>query len=217
MPKRITIAIAEDQTLVRKALISLLEENNQVRCIAEAGNGRELLDLLKTQQPHIVLLDIDMPVMNGRQTLELIKKRFPGVKVIMLSIYNDQNYISEFMAMGANAYLPKNSDVEVLMEAIQTVKEKGIYISPAVSNALLNGLRQEKNINPLFDELSLTARETDILKIICEGKTNKEIAEQLHISASTVDFHRGNIYTKTKSKNVTDLVKYAIKNGIITV
>ena len=216
MPKKTSIMIAEDQTLVRKAFISLLEEAN-FKVIGEADNGKDLLDLLKQNLPDIVILDIEMPVMGGKETLEIIHKRFPTVKVIMLSMHAELNYMSAFMEMGASAYLPKACDVEILIEAINTVKTKGQYFSPGVAEALLSELKKEKNIHPLHDEAALSDREKEILKILCEGKTNKEIGASLHISPNTVDYHRGNIYAKTKSKNITDLVKYAIKHGVISI
>lgn len=201
---------------MRKSFIALLKEDESFEIIGEGSNGKELLDLLKSNLPDIVLLDIEMPVMNGVEALEIINKRFPELKVIMLSMHAGPAFISELMARGARAFLPKNCDAETFFEAIHVVHSEGYYFDKSVSQAMLRGLQREKAINPLLDELSLSDREIEILKEICDGKTNKQIADQLKISASTVDFHRGNIYKKTKSKNITDLLKYSIKNGIIS-
>jgi DNA-binding NarL/FixJ family response regulator len=212
----IKLIIAEDQELMRKSFIALLKEDQDFEIIAEASNGKELLEILKHTTPDVVLLDIEMPVMNGREALEIINKRFPDVKVIMLSMHAGPHFISELMARGARAFLPKNCDPDALFEAIHTVSSEGYYFDKSISEAMLRGLQREKSINPLLEELSLSDRETEILKEICEGKTNRQIAEALNISIGTVDFHRGNIYKKTRSKNLVELLKYAIKNGIIS-
>lgn len=212
----IKIIVAEDQELIRKSFIALIKEDKQLEIVAEASNGKDLLNLLKLNKPDIVILDIEMPLMNGKEALEIIGKRFPSVKVIMLSMHAGSHFISELMAKGARAFLPKHCDPDTFFEAIYTVHYEGYYFDRTISEAMLKGLQREKSINPLLDELSLTDREISILKEICEGKTNKKIANSLNITPNTVDFHRGNIYKKTKSKNIIDLLKYAIKNGIIS-
>ncbi|MCD6065214.1 MAG: DNA-binding response regulator [Bacteroidetes bacterium] len=184
--------------------------------IGEAQNGKEVLEFLKVSKPDVVLLDIEMPLMNGKETLEIIKKRFPETRVIMLSMHFDASYINEFMVRGARGYLAKGCDPETLFEAIRAVKKDGHFFGEKVAKAMLNGLQKERTIAPLLSEIALSDREIDILKEICTGKTNKEIAATLKISASTVDFHKQNIYRKTNSGNVTELVKYAIKNAIVS-
>jgi DNA-binding NarL/FixJ family response regulator len=214
--KKIRILLAEDQQLVRKGFVSLIEEEPDMTIIGEAENGKEVLEFLKLTTPDVVLLDIEMPRMNGKETLDIIQKRFPGTKVIMLSMHFDASYINEFMVRGARGYLAKGCDPETLFEAIRTVKKDGHFFGEEVAKAMLNGLQKEKTFAPLLNEIALSDREISILKEICDGKTNKEIAAALKISASTVDFHKQNIYRKTNSSNVTELVKYAIKNSIVT-
>jgi DNA-binding NarL/FixJ family response regulator len=213
----IKIIVVEDQELMRKSFIALLKEDKHFEVIAEAANGKELLELLKQTTPDIVLLDIEMPVMNGKEALEIINKRFPEVKVIMLSMHAGINFISELMARGARAFIPKDCDPDSLFEAIHTVHSEGYYFDKSISEAVLRGLQREKSINPILEALSLSDREVEILKELCEGKTNKQIAASLKISVSTVDFHRGNVYKKTNSKNIIDLIKYAIKYGLIAI
>ncbi len=215
--KQIKIMLAEDHQLVREAFTCLLNDEPGIAVTGSAANGKELLELLKVDEPDLVLLDIDMPVMNGRQTLEVIKKRFPNVKVMMLSLHNEPGYINEFMANGANGYLNKNVAIETLFKAIRAVHNEGVYFNKEISDALLNGLKKEKGVHPFFDEHPLTPKELIVLKELCAGKTNKLIADVLHVSINTIDFHRGNIYIKTKCKNVADLVKYAIKNELVKV
>ena len=215
IPKEILISIADDHVLVRKGFISLLHTQPHIKVINEADNGKMLLEGMKKRQPHIALLDIEMPVMNGRETLEIINKKYPEVRVIMLSMHNQGNYISEFMTNGACAFLPKNADPKVLIHAIESVYLTGKYYNAETSEALLKGLKRNKGISLSLQQVSLSERELEILKKLCEGKTNNEIGAALNISYNTVHFHRGNIYQKTKTKNISDLIKYAVKHGII--
>lgn len=209
--------LAEDHQLVRKAFTLMLDEQADLKMIGHAGNGKELLELMKTGVPDIVLLDIDMPIMNGRQCLGLIRSKFPDVKVIMLSLHKDPALMNEFMANGASAYLHKDVDMEDLLEAIRTVHKEGVYFNQELSRALLNGLRKEKKSNPFFDEPALSSKEMTVLKELCDGKTNQEIADTLHVSINTIGFHRNNIYSKTRSHNIAELMKYSIRNGLISI
>lgn len=213
----IRLMLADDHQLVRKAFALMLDEQPDLKVTGQAANGKELLELIKTNQPDIALLDVDMPVMNGRQCLGIICSRFPGVKVIMLSLHKDPSLMNEYMANGACAYLHKDADPNELLTAIHSVYQEGTYFSKDLSNALLNGLRKEKKSNPFFDEPALSNKEMAVLKELCDGKTNQEIADKLHISINTVGFHRNNIYSKTKSHNIAELMKYSIRNGLISV
>lgn len=209
--------LADDHRLVRMAFAALLDEQPDLNMIGQAGNGKELLELIKADKPDMVLLDIDMPVMDGRQCLGIIRSRFPEVKVIMLSLHKDPALMSEYMANGASAYLHKDADMEDLLLAIRTVQREGIYFSKELSKALLTNIRKEKKSNPFFDEPALSNKEMAVLKELCDGQTNQEIADKLHISINTVGFHRNNIYSKTKSHNIAELMKYSIRNGLISV
>lgn len=215
MPKKIKIIVADDHELVRQGFISLLKCDSRISVIGEAENGRLLLDLIKLNEPDIVLVDLEMPVMNGAEALTIIKKRFPHIGVIIVSMHYTSSLVSEYLARGAGAYLYKNVTFETLLDAIDSVKAKGQYFDQAASNAMLHGLKAQKGINSALDELCLTEREIDVLKLLCKEKTNKEVGAILSITPSTVDFHRRNIYSKTKCKNIAGLVKYAIRNGII--
>jgi DNA-binding NarL/FixJ family response regulator len=215
--KIIKIVLAEDHRLVRKALKTFLEEQFSFKVVAEAGNGKELLETLKRVSTDIVLLDIEMPVMNGKQALSVICKQYPDIKVIMLSLHNEKTLMAEFLSMGARAFISKTASEEALCNAINNVYRLGYYFDQDLSLAMLRELQIEKTINPLMDEQSLSRRETEILKELCHGKTNKEIADCCNITMTTVNFHRTNIYKKTKSHNITDLIKYGIKNGMIPV
>ena len=215
MQKRIKIVIAEDQELMRKSLKALLNDYDNLQVVGEAGNGKELIKLLKDIKPDIILLDVEMPVMNGMEAITILNIRFPDTKVIVLSMHKEDTLIVDFMTRGARAYLPKGCDVDTLISTIEMVHQNGFHFSDSVSKAMLIGVMKERAINPFLDELALTDREREIMRELCEGKTTKEIADALNITPRTIDFHRSNIYAKTKSRNVAELVKYAIKNGLI--
>jgi two-component system, NarL family, response regulator DegU len=215
--RKIKLVIAEDQDLMRRSFIALLKEDPQFDVVGEAAHGKELIEVLKETEADIVLLDIEMPVMNGMDALEIVGRRFPEVKVIILTMHGGTVFISEMMARGARAFINKSCDAESLFEAIHTVDTDGYFFDKSVSEALLKGLQRERSINPIFGELALSEREIDVLREICEGKTNKQISDRLKVSPSTIDFHKSNIYKKTKSRSILDLLKYAIKNGIINI
>lgn len=216
MNLKIKIVLAENSELFRKSLVSLLNTEPQFEVVGEANNGKELLDLLKQKQVDIVLLDVEMPVMDGRVALDIMQKRFPHVKVIVLSIHNGQNFTTEFMSLGASCVLSKNCGVDTMFSAIRTVNRDGYYFDNTISKAMLGALIKDKAVNRMIKEVVFNARETEILKAICDGKTNKEIASSLHLSASTIDFHRCKIYAKANCGNVTGLLKYALRNGIVS-
>lgn len=216
MPKKIKLIIAEDHEMIRKCLAFFLKNDSRVHVVGEAENGRELLELLKKTEPDIVLLDLDMPVMNGEEAFKRICLRFPSVKVIIISMHYNNALISEFISKGAAAYLFKNAKPEILLEAIYTVYDKGRYYDHETSDAMLAGLKKEKSIPVAFDKLALTSREIEVLKLLCQDKTSKEIGKDLNIEARTVEFHRRNIYRKTKCKKTGGLVLYAVRSGIIS-
>lgn len=215
--KKIEIIIAEDHVMVRRSLISLIEEQKDLNVTGEAGDGKQLLELLKKSNPDIILMDIEMPVMNGVETLKLVRKKHPNLNIIMLSMFDEITLMSECMSIGAKGFIPKCCSIEVLFEAIRKVYSEGYFFSDKISRALISDVQREKKINPVFKELALSDREIEILKHICEGKTNKEISKNLHITTSTVGFHRGNIYQKTKSNNIVELIKYSIRNGFVSI
>jgi len=212
---KIKIIIAEDQKLVRKSMISLLNENKSYEMIGEAANGRDLLDLLKLKVPDVVLLDIEMPLMDGFEALKIIRKRYESVKIIMVSVHTDPYLIVELMTNGASSFISKACDEKELYSAISEVHKHGVYFNSLVTNAMLNKLNNDKKTNPFTDNHSLSLREIAVIKEVCEGHTNRVISEKLFISCRTVDFHKGNIYKKIGSNKTIDVIKYAIKHGII--
>jgi DNA-binding NarL/FixJ family response regulator len=216
MKPNISIAIAEDHVLFRQGMVSLLNEEEDFNIVFVAGNGVELLDQLKEQVPNIILLDISMPVMEGKEALSRIRELYPEAKVIMLSMYYESSYIAEYLAKGARAFLPKNCDIEKVIEAVRTVHNKGFYFDDEISGLLMDKLLHVEKQHDENVKLRLTERETQVLNLICLEKSNKEIAEMLHISIRTVEGHRQCIMTKTDTKNVLSLVMFALRNKIIS-
>ncbi|HLK29154.1 MAG TPA: response regulator transcription factor [Puia sp.] len=211
----IKVAIADDHTLFRAGVRTALSIKKDVELIAEADNGMQLLNLLKHVEPDVILLDIQMPIMDGIQTLPEIRKLYPHVKVIILSMHNDQSMISKLMEIGANSYLTKNSDSETIYQAIKTCYEQEFFFNELTNKALLSGLRTKRTDGHSFQEAMLTEKELTVLKLMCEERTTKEIADIVEISPRTVEAIRDKLKTKTGSKSMAGLVMYAIKNKII--
>lgn len=215
----ITIAIAEDQVLFRKGLIALLNKFDNVEIVCDVNNGRELLDYLGTctQLPDICLLDISMPEKNGLQTINEIKALFPVIKNIILSVHDDEKIIIKFIEAGANAYLLKTLDIEELKSAIDSVYEKDFYFNQNTLLAMNNMYKYSRSTFSLSQVDLLTAREKEVIQLICEEFTNGEIASKLHLSERTVEGHRNRILSKTNARNTAGLVIFAIKNNLYNI
>lgn len=213
--KPIKVAIADDHVLFRAGVKTALSIKKDVELIAEADNGMQLLHLLKHIEPDVILLDIQMPIMDGIQTLPEIRKVRPEAKVIILSMHNDHSMISKLMEIGANSYLTKNSDSETIYQAIVTCYEQEFYFNDLTNKALLNGIRNKRNEMLGTQEASLNDKELRVLKLMCEEKTTKEIAEIVDISPRTVEAIRDKLKVKTGAKSMAGLVMYAVKHGII--
>jgi len=211
----IKVIIADDHALFRAGVKTALSVKKDIDLIGEADNGMQLLNLLKHVEPDVILLDIQMPIMDGITTLPEIRKLYPGVKVIILSMHNDHSMISKLMEIGANSYLTKNSDSENIYNAIKTCYEQEFYFNELTNKALLSGLRTRRTEALAPQEANLTEKETTILKMMCEEKTTKEIADLVEISPRTVEAIRDKLKTKTGARSMAGLVMYAVKNGII--
>lgn len=216
MKKRIHLGIADDHLVLRQGLISLLKEYDHLNIVLSVNNGKELMEELKKTKPDIILLDIEMPLMNGREALEKITIHYPKIKVIMISQYFTDAYIIEFIKNGACGFLPKNCDIEKIVDAIQLVHENGEYYDNKVSSAMAAVLKKTPNtINELISTTKFTIREFEIFKLICQKKSNSEIADNLHLSIRTIEAHRLNIYKKSNTSNIFELIEYAILNNLL--
>lgn len=211
---KITIIVADDHAIVRRGLVSLLSLNKSFEVIGEVTDGRMAVEQALEKKPDVVLMDIGMPVLNGLEATEQIKKLAPEVKVLVLSAYDNEEYIRQVVSTGANGYILKNSSVEQLSDAIFTVHNGQAYFSPVISKVLVD-LLVLPNKNPEERGKRLTQRERQVLQLLAEGKSHREIAEHLFIAVRTVDTHTNNIMQKLEIHDTAGLVTYAIKNGII--
>jgi DNA-binding NarL/FixJ family response regulator len=216
MSDLIHLGIADDHLVLRQGLISLLKEYDNLNVIISANNGKELMQALKSSKPDIILLDIEMPEMNGREALERISIKYPKIKVIIMSQYFEDGYIVEFIKNGACAFLPKNCDIEKIVDAITYVHEHGYYFDNRVSMAMADMLKKMPSpATSLAEDADLTKQELKIIHLICAKKTNTEIAESLHLSVRTIESHRYNISKKTGTTNSIELMEYSKKNDLL--
>ena len=206
---RIKVLLVDDHQIIIDGLKSLLKNSDEINVVAEANNGREALRILDILEIDVVLMDIDMPVLNGIDTLKEIGKQSFGVKVIILSMHNEAGMIKSLMSIGANGYLLKSCTQEELIGAIRKVASGQSYFSTEVTLSLLNPAQSNQPTELLTD------RETEIIKLIAEGFSNKEIGSKLFISHRTVDTHRTNLMKKLDVSNIAGLISYAIRNGLV--
>jgi DNA-binding NarL/FixJ family response regulator len=212
MNKELHIALVDDHELFREGLKFLLDQQMQNYKVKEASNGFELLQLLNNWTADVVLMDIEMPVMNGIEATKKINEFYPNTKIIALSMHDNEGYYSDMINAGAKAFLLKNSKFEEVLQAIEAVYNNNSFFSAEILESLIKNLSQ-RNIY----KSELTHREVEVLYNICKGYSNQETADLLHISKRTVDKHRENILLKTQSKNTASLVIYAIKHNIFEV
>ncbi len=214
MSKKINIAIADDHELVRKGLVSLLREDPNITVVFDVSNGLELLEELKKHPVDVVLLDLEMPVLDGREALKIMGENYPDTNAIILSMHYSNEYIMDCMTHGAKGFLPKNSDIEKLVEAIYQVHENGFFVDSDVSKVLLDHAVKGRKNQEKESEEKLTTREIEIIRLVCDGLLNKEIADKLFLSIRTVEAHRKNIVRKINVNNVAGLIRFAIQNGL---
>ena len=214
----IKVLIADDHVLYRAGVKTALSSKSDVKVIAEADNGMHLLNMLKMVQPDVILLDIQMPVMDGITALPEIKKNWPNIKVVMLTMLEDHSMITKLMELGANSYLSKTSDIEVIYEAIKTCFEQDYFFNALTNKALLTNLKQRNHMSPqkmVQQEANLNDKEMLILKLMCGEKTTKEIADMVDLSPRTVEAIRDKLKVKTGAKSTAGLIMYAVKHNIL--
>jgi len=211
---KIKILIADDHKILRQGIRSLLAPHSDFEVIGETADGPETLKETFKLKPDVVLMDIGMPNLNGFEATRQIKKKLPEVKVLFLTMYQDDEYVLQALQSGASGYVLKDVAVEELVTAIRAVNNEQYYLSPSISRTVIDAyLRKTEKGEKEPSEL-LTAREREIVQLIAEGHTNKEIGAKLYISVKTVDAHRSHIMEKLDIHDVAQLVKYAIRKGI---
>jgi DNA-binding NarL/FixJ family response regulator len=207
------IFIADDHQVMREGLTALLNAQPDMTVIGEAGNGKEAYQRAKELRPDLVIMDVSMPELNGVQATENLKQACPETKVLVLTAFEDADYLRQMLKVGASGYLLKHAASEELTHAIRTVAAGGVYLDPIVAGKMMNSfLRKPTTLGePLASELS--ERETEVLRLIAWGHTNKEVASQLHLSVHTVETYKTRLMHKLNFQNRADVVRYALRRG----
>lgn len=216
--KKIKVLLADDHTIVRKGLRSLLEDDKDIEVVDEAEDGREALEKAERLQPDVVVMDIAMPGLNGVEATRQIKKHFPEIKVLILSMHANEEYIFQTLRAGASAYLVKKAAPRDLISAIQAAKRGESFLSPSISRTVIEEYirKAEKTTEDEDPFEKLTDREREVLQLIAEGLSNRTIAKRLYISTKTVETHRAHLMEKLNTHSTADLTKYAIRKGLIS-
>ncbi len=216
MTEKVSIIIADDHNLVRQSISVALETQKGFKVVGQAENGKVLLELVRIHKPDVVILDLEMPVMNGWEALDEIREHFPSCKVVILSMHFEGLLIRDLVVRGARGFLPKSSDFETLINAIYEVNHLGYFFSKKISSSIVQELLMSKVIDPSFRQFNLNEGEIDTLLMICDDKTTKEIAMKLEVSDRTVERHKTSLYRKTNAKTTAGLVLFALKNNLIS-
>ena len=216
--EKIRLGIADDHKIFRNGLKATLEDNPDFDLIVEASNGKQLLAQLAANVPDVILMDIKMPELDGIQTTAAVKDRYPNVKVLALSMFNEDKYIVDMMKAGASGYLLKNAEPEEIIEAISTVYHKDYYFNEHLSVTLIKQLAGNSQAGAAAMSLAdFNEREIEVLRLVCQECSNQEIADKIFLSVRTVEGYRARLFEKTRSKNLVGLVIFAVKTGIISV
>jgi len=215
--KTIRILLADDHTIVRKGLRLLLESHAGFEVVADACDGREAIALAEQHQPDVAVLDIGMPVLNGIEAARQLSAKLPHTAIVMLSMHSDEGYVLRALKSGARAYLLKDSAEYDLIAAIKAVSEGKAFFSPAISKMLVEDYMRQMRERDVEDSYELlTTREREILQLLAEGESNKDVASRLNLSLYTVETHRSNIFQKLNLHSSAELILYAIRKGVIS-
>jgi DNA-binding NarL/FixJ family response regulator len=213
----IRIVLADDHAVMRRGLRLVLEQQQDFEVLGEANDGREAMNLVESCKPDVAVLDITMPNLNGIEAARQIIAKQPNVAIVILSMHSDEGYVLRALKAGARGYLLKESPEADFIQAVRSVSEGKAYFSPAVSRMLVEDYvrqLQDKDIEDSYD--LLTSRERELLQLIAEGKSNKDIANMLNLSLYTVETHRSNILGKLNLHSVPELILYAVRKGVIS-
>lgn len=209
------ILLADDHTVVRQGLRKVLEERPEWQVVAEAGDGRDAVRLAEQHKPDVAVVDVAMPLLNGIEATRQITRRAPQTKVLVLSMYSDEAYVTQMLKAGATGYLLKDSADVDLVQAVQAVSQGKSFFSPAVARLMSDDYARQRGENAVDRYESLSEREREIFQLVAEGKTNKEMAALLFISPSTVETHRARIMEKLDLHSAAEIVLYAVRRGVI--
>ncbi len=214
MTKPIRVLVVDDHAIVREGICSLLARRKDVEVVGEAADGKRAIDAVVQYDPDVVLMDIAMPVMNGLEATREIHGRFPSTRILVLTQHENKEYIMPLLRVGAVGYITKSARAEQLIEAIRTVHTEGAYLPPRITHAVIGAIAESSEASG--EQVMLTEREIQVVRLVAEGLSSREIADRLSISVKTVDTHRANIMEKVNVRNVAELIKYAIRHGLVS-
>ncbi len=214
---KIRILIADDHKILRESLVAYLKQKETFAVVGEASNGHEALKESIRLLPDVVILDISLPLLNGLDVAVQLKNEAPGIRVIILTMHKSEEFVRKAFQAGAAAYLLKENALEELLEAIEVVVQGGVYISNKITSIVISGWLAGWNGSKQAETEQISTREREILQLLAEGYSNREIADQLTLSLKTIETHRFNIMRKLGLHSITDLVLYAVRNHIIEV
>ena len=217
--QKIKVLLADDHSIVRDGLKALLDEDPIVDIVGEAANGKQVITFCEEHKPNVILMDINMPEMNGIEATRAVVSSFPDVRVLVMSMFGDQKFISEALEAGAMGYMMKNVGKDALIEGIQTVHEGKSYFTRDVSEIMMAKYMKSSSVkspdNLVYNVADLTRREKEIIKLVADEMTNLVIGDKLFISSRTVETHRRNILKKLGIKNTAGLIKFAVENNLL--
>jgi DNA-binding NarL/FixJ family response regulator len=217
MGSRVKVMIADDHPLVRSGLRALLERDGEFQVVAEAADGYQAIDLAVLHKPDVILLDVGMPRLSGPDAAQSISQKLPGARIVMLSMHSDEAYVLRALKAGARGYLLKASPEADVIAAIRAVVAGHAYFSPSITRLLVDEYVVETRRRGFEDSYDLlSTREKEILQLLASGKSNREIADLLYISVSTVETHRTNIFQKLHLHSLAELILYAVRKGLIS-
>lgn len=210
----IKVFLADDHKILRESLVILLQQEKDIEVIGEAADGQQAIQAITQLKPDIAILDISLPQLNGLEVAARLKKDEPSIKIIILTMHKNEDFVARAYQLEVNGYVLKENALEELLKAIRIVQAGGIYLSSDITSTVIAGFVANYDLKGKKTEL-ISSREREIVQLLAEGNSNKEIAQLLNLSLKTVETHRSNIMHKLGFKNITDLVLYAVRNHII--
>lgn len=208
------ILLADDHQIIREGLAALLHKEPDMQVVAQADTGRTAVQLARKHAPDVVVMDVSMPDLNGIEAAKQIRAEMPAVKIIALSMHSDRRFVAQMLKAGASGYLLKDSAFEELTQAIRAILNRRVYLSPKITGIVVDDYVQHLSVSDITNPPALTTREREVVQLMAEGRSTKQIADRLNISVKTVETHRRQLMEKLKLHSVAELTKFAVREGL---